>query len=239
MASKIPPVNAALETLENYLMTNHLPANSKIPSERKLCEMWGMNRTTLRIAVNRLVDEGKLYRKKGAGTYVADPKWTRNVLGVDSLASSIKLTGIPLTTKILSQRIIECNKQISKHLYVPLGNKIFELIRLRKIDGQPCIIETTYIDLEQCPGFDQYDFEKSSMYSVFENIYHKEIVSGNEKISVTYVTEDEANLLDIKAGAPVFFATGVTLTSDNTPLEYYKTLFRADRFRFVSLIKHE
>jgi GntR family transcriptional regulator len=233
--NKASPRINAVEKLENYLLVNHLPPNSKIPSERDLCALWNVNRTTLRFAVDMLIDSGKLYRKKGSGTFVAEPKLPRNLLGVNSFASEMRQHGTALTTKILSFRTLECTKQISKKLHVPLGNKIYEIIRVRTVLGQPCIMETTYINADTFPNFENYNLEKDSMYSIFTNIYKKKIICGEEKISVTYVTKEEASFLEIQPDSPVFFATGITMSSEHEPLEYYKLIFRADRFKFVSV----
>lgn len=237
MENRISPRTEAVEKLENYIATNHLPPNCRIPSERDLCEMWGINRTTLRFAVDLLADSGRLYRRKGSGTYIAETKLVRNLLGVNSLSTEIRQQGLPFATHILSLRVIECTKQVSKKLHIPLGQNVYECIRVRSIEGVPCIMETMYLDQKQCPDLEKYYHDKSSIYSIFENIYKKAPVSGEEKISVTYASEEEAALLEVEVGAPVFFATGVTNMKDGIPLEYYKQLFRADRFKFVSMIK--
>ncbi len=237
--SCISPRTEAAEKLENFILVNRLSANCRIPSERSLCEMWGINRATLRFAVDMLVQQGCLYRKKGEGTYVAEPKHIRNLRGVNALAAEIRQQGIPLTTKILSIRTIIANKQISKNLHVPLGQKVYECIRVRSVGAVPSILETTYIDCAQCPNFEQYYNDKASMYSIFINIYKKNIVNGEEKISVTYTSDEEAILLEVPKGTPIFFTTGVTIMDDGEPLEYYKALFRADRFKFISTISKQ
>ncbi|MEG2699437.1 MAG: GntR family transcriptional regulator, partial [Ruthenibacterium sp.] len=135
MENKIPPRTEAVEKLENFIAVNHLPTNSRIPSERDLCKMWGMNRTTLRFAVDMLIESGRLYRKKGSGTYIAEAKQVRNLLGVNSLSTEIRQQGLPFTTRILSLRTLECNKQISKKLHIPLGQMVYECIRIRNLDG--------------------------------------------------------------------------------------------------------
>lgn len=119
MENRIPPRTEAVEKLENYITSNHLPPNTKIPSERDLCEMWGINRTTLRFAVDMLVESGQLYRKKGSGTYIAESKLVRNLLGVNSLSTEVRQLGLPFSTHILSLRVIECTKQVSKKLTSP------------------------------------------------------------------------------------------------------------------------
>ena len=48
----------------------YLPGEA-IPSERKMAEMYGVNRMTVKRAVSKLVEKGYLERKPGSGTYVA------------------------------------------------------------------------------------------------------------------------------------------------------------------------
>ena len=58
MEQRIPPGAEAIEKLEDFLVVNRLAPNTRIPSERDLCEMWGISRSTLRQAVDALVDPG-------------------------------------------------------------------------------------------------------------------------------------------------------------------------------------
>lgn len=82
MDYRVLPHTDAVEKLENFITVNRISPNARIPSERDLCKMWGLNRTTLHFAVNTLVEQGRLYRIKGTGTYVAEAKQVRNIVGV-------------------------------------------------------------------------------------------------------------------------------------------------------------
>lgn len=48
----------AVELIECYLRTNDIPPHGKLPTEREMCEMWGLNRTMLRAAIRRLTETG-------------------------------------------------------------------------------------------------------------------------------------------------------------------------------------
>lgn len=232
----IPAGSDAIEKLENFISVNRLKANTRIPSERDLCEMWGVSRSTLRSAVDTLVEWGILYRVQGSGVYVAAPKIDRNLVGVTSLNDDIRQKGIHISTKIIHADVIEATKQISKKLKIPLGKKVYEYVRVRSVDFISCILETLYLDCESFPDFNQYYTERASIDYLFRNVYHKKQTSGEEHISVTYVSEEEAALLNLKQGDPVFFASGVVRDEDGKPMSYYKELFRADQFKFVSVI---
>lgn len=239
MDYRIPPGTEAVEKLEDFIVVNRLTANTRIPSERDLCEMWGVSRSTLRQAVDTLVSWGVLYRVQGSGVYVAVSKKNRNMVGVDSMIGELRQQGIFLAKKIISARVIEATKQISRKLKVPLGRKVYEYIRVRTVDYVPSVMETTYIDCQQYPDFGEYYNEKTSMDYIFRNIYHKKQDSGEEHISVTYASENEAQICEIKPGDPLFFTSGVIKDEKGIPITYYKQLFRSDQFKFVSVINKE
>lgn len=237
MEYRIPPGTEAIEKLEDFIVVNRLAANTRIPSERDLCEMWGVSRTTLRQAVDALVGQGVLYRVHGSGVHVSETKKNRNMIGVDSMMGELRQQGVFLTKKIISRREIEATKQISRKLKIPLGRKVYEYIRLRTVDYVPCILETTYIDCQRYPDFDNCYAEKTDMGYIFKNVFHKKQTSGEEHISVTYASEHEARLFECQAGMPLFFTSGVVEDEDGVPMTYYKQLFRSDQFKFVSIME--
>src|SRR5438067_2096267 len=77
------PINRDVPIPYYYQLENHLreqistgrwPADRPIYSERQLCEMYDVSRTTVRQAIGRLVNEGLLYHIKGKGTFIRRQK---------------------------------------------------------------------------------------------------------------------------------------------------------------------
>ena len=92
---RIRPRDQAVEMIECFILQNHLPAHARLPSERDMCDMWGISRTTLRFAIQRLICEGKLYSKVGSGTFVSAPKLLCNLQDLKSFSSFAREAGIP------------------------------------------------------------------------------------------------------------------------------------------------
>ena len=230
------PREEAGEKIEHYILQNQLKPHDKLPSERDLCEMWGFNRTTLRSALLRLIQDGKLYNKRGSGTFVAPLKLNRNLQDLKSFSATVEETGRGLATDVLSKRVIESNKQIAKQLCIVLGHRVLELIRMRKIDGEPVMIETTYLDYERYQGLEQHDFSKESLYNVMEQNYGTSISNGTQKLSITYAEAHEAELLKVEEGRPLYYLTGLVKDEENIPVEYFKTVARVDKIRFSSTL---
>ena len=52
-----------------YIDENKFSGNQRLPSENALCRKLGVSRETIRVAIDRLVKEGLVYKLKGSGTY--------------------------------------------------------------------------------------------------------------------------------------------------------------------------
>lgn len=226
----------AIEKLEYYILINKLNPHDKLPSERDFCEMWGFNRTTLRFAIQRLIGEGKLYQKKGSGTYVAEPKIIRNLQSLRSLSEEVIHNDKTLTSKVLDFGVIESNKETTKSLHLPLGSRVYVMSRIRFMEEEPITIETSFMNYDRFPNLNNHDFSKESLYAVLKESYGVEVVKGEETIGITYATEYEAQILNIKPGRALFYVTGVVYDGTNEPVEYFKSIVRADKMKFLSVL---
>lgn len=225
----------AVELIECYLQRYDLAPHGKLPSEREMCDMWGLNRATLRAALRRLIELGKIYPLKGSGTYVAPPKLERNLQDAKSTTESVRGAGHKLRTRILEAQIIEATQYVAEKLNIHPGQDVFYMRRLRIMDGIPYMIESNYVNLRLCPRIVEYDFSDESLYRVlnYHNIFP---CQGNESVGITYATENEARHLQIKEGGHLFFLTGVAEDQNGTPIEYFKSVARPDQVRFSSVL---
>ena len=230
----ITPRDDATEKIESYIIDNNLKPHTRIPSEREMCKMWDCNRSTLRSAIKRLIAEGKLYSVMGSGTFVAEPKLVRNLQDLVPVSDLAREMGKTFSGKVISKQIIESTKQLSQKLHLPIGHKIFELIRLRLLDDIPVTVETIYVDAQRFKGLTKYNFDELSFYEILSQEYNVEIQKGWEKIGITYATEFEAELLNIEVASPLFFLSGVASDAEDNPIEYSKSVVKSEEIRFAS-----
>ena len=233
---QIRPRDEAVEQIECYIRSRDIAPYGKLPGEREMCEMWGINRTTLRSAIKRLIEEGKLYSRKGSGTYVAPPKLERNLQDAKSTTESVRGAGHSLRNRVLDIEVKQASSYEAEKLAIPEGKKVFHLRRLRIMDGVPYMIEASTINYECCPGIESYDFCDESLYRVlnYNGVY---LTQGQESVGITYATEEEAKLLQVEEGAALFFIIGVCGTPQGKPVEYFKAVARADKVRFSSVLR--
>ena len=129
------PRDQATEQIECYILQNDLAPHSKLPSERDMCSMWQMNRTTLRSAIRRLIVEGKVYHRKGAGTFVAPPKLERTLQDVKSFTDQVLQNYRSMQTRPLDVRTAAAPRSVERKLGLAEQSPVFQLRRLRCING--------------------------------------------------------------------------------------------------------
>ena len=229
------PRDEATEHIECYILEKKLPPHAKLPSERDMCSMWNFNRTTLRSAIKRLIVEGKLYNRKGSGTFVAPPKLERDLQDAMSVSEAVYLAGRVLETRLLDRQILKADRHVAQKLQLEEGSSVFYLRRLRVVDGIPVMIEHSYVDYSRYPYLERYDFCEESLYSVLE-CYGVGVHHGGEEVGITYTTEEEAQRLNMEEGQPVFYLSGVSCDINDRPVEYFKSVVRADQVRFSSVL---
>ncbi|MDF2682747.1 MAG: Transcriptional regulator, GntR family [Brevibacillus sp.] len=225
------------EKIEAYISLNQLQAHDKLPSERELSSLWDVNRMTLRNAIERLIDEGVLYRLHGSGTYVAVKKINRNLWQFLSFSDAMKEAGLDAQTKVISLRIIEANKALAKTFSILLGTQVVELKRIRNVENEPFALEAIYIPYHLCPGIEHHDLEKESLYAILREVYGIELTRSKQEISITYLTEEEAAYLGVAAGEAAICTKVVTATDEKLPVEYTMEIARGDRCKFSTILK--
>lgn len=231
------PREEAMEKIESYMIENKLKPNDKLPSERNMCLMWGINRTTLRSAIRQLILEGKIYNKNGSGTYVSREKLLKDLQNADGFYDTAKKANRQPSTKIISVDFCETNKEIGKKMELTLGHKLLRVHRIRLLEDIPVMLETSYLDIVRFPNLDKYITETSSLYQILENEYKVDITGGKEKLSIAYCDEKEAFYLGINEGDPVIYQTGITFDANEVAFEYFKSITRSEYVCFASELK--
>ncbi len=112
-----------------------------------------------------------------------------------------------------------------------LGQKVVSIRRLRIYKGTPLVLETNCFRTSLCPGLEQEDLTSRSLTSLRKQ-YGLLSAHARHSMEATVATSVEADLLHIPAGSPLLLTEGETFSDDSPPVEYFKVLYRGDRFRF-------
>lgn len=204
-----------------------------IPTEKDISENFQLSRTTVRQAITELVQEGKLYRIKSKGTFVAKPKIVQDfVRRLETFNEQIQRLGMKPSTKLLEFKIIAPPAEVAEVLKLHEGQQCISILRKRFADNEPNVIVRTYLPYDRCSFIAEHDLEKESMYKILSEREDTRIYQISRIMEAVLANEEDARLLEIDVGQPIHFFTSTGLNAFGEPIEYSLARYRGDRNRF-------
>ncbi len=230
--SKIPLYYQLKEQIKQNILDGEYKDGDLIPSERELSDNYELSSTTIRRALNDLVQENFLERKAGKGTFVRRKKVKRDLLKVIGFTKNMTQMGLTPTTKVLSNKVVTANAFARERLGLEKGDKVVKLERLRLADDVPMMLETRYIRTDLCPNIEQEELS-SSLWRVFDEKYGLKPNRHTQGMMIVTLSGHAAALLTLNDNSVVFLIKGVTYVKKNEPIECEKSLYRSDKYELT------
>ncbi|MGE5221978.1 MAG: GntR family transcriptional regulator [Omnitrophica WOR_2 bacterium] len=200
-----------------------------LPSENELCDLFKVNRGTVRHALEVLEREGLIYREKGRGTFLHRRRLELDLMVLCSTTEDLKARGWEPASQLLSLARITPRPHVQRLLRLAPDQTVWEIYRLRLANQEPISIQFSFIPDDLTPGLDQKDLT-ASLYFILQNYYRITLENADQTIRTRASTLEEAKLLGIEEGAPVFDIARVTYDQEHQPVEYLESLWRGDRY---------
>ena len=222
------------DTRERVLeLVEQLGVGEAIPSERQLSAEFGVSRLTLRAAVDDLVREGYLVRRRGSGTFVSEPKIAQE-LTMTSFTEDMRRRGMTPASRTLELKVVPAGARLGRILRVSPSEPVMVAKRLRLADRETMAMETLHVPERLVPGLSAKELEQRSFYELLEDRYGIVIVGGTQTIEPTVTNEDESAALGVPLHSPAFLFERVTHAGEGEIIEYVSSLYRGDRYRLVT-----
>ena len=218
------------ELLRGQIEHGELAPGQRLPSERELCDQYGLSRITVRQAMTQLANRGLIHKVVGRGTYVAERSMDERLQPLISFSEDMRRRGKTPSSRVISAQLIEADEELSARLQTMRGVQIIHLNRLRLADGEPMAIQQAWLPYEHCPGLLDHDLEGGSLYQILRNTYQLDLAHGDTHINAALARLDELQLLDLDAPAAVLIVQQTTYLGSGAPIEYSHTIFRADSY---------
>lgn len=223
------------QQVRHSIESGELPPGTPLPSERELCELYGVSRPTVRQAMQELLNEGLLERRRGVGTYVAQPRVRQRLGSVQGFSERMEREGRRPSTRLIEKSVLpaaEAGDNLPEDLQIPPAAQMLRLVRLRLADDEPILLETVHLPLERFPGLETADLENESLYRALRERYGVEIRYLSETLEPVLPSEREAELLQARADRPAMLASIATYDQGRRPVEHTLSLGRGDRCQY-------
>lgn len=232
--SPVPKYFQLREILLDLIDSDELSIGAAIPSERELCQRFGLSRMTVRQAVDHLVSEGRLHRVPGKGTFVARPK-IELALQLTSFTEDMRARGMIPGSRDLDRRIVRASAHLAKELGIPPGEEVHFIERLRTADGEPLSIERAHIPVKLAPDLASFDLSEKSLYELLERRYGLVMDAGELTIDGGIADPSDADLLKLPRGGAVLLLQRRSF-SGGVCAELGVSTYRADRYQLRTVL---
>jgi GntR family transcriptional regulator len=232
--SGIPLHVQLANVLREQVLNHQLQPEERLPSERELCEMYGISRITVRQALNTLTQEGLVYSTAGKGTFIAGSALDEELQPLSSFTQDMERRGMRSTSHVLDTSIFPADDFWADRFKMPRGAEVVYLHRLRLGDGLPVSVQHTYLPHHLCPNLLAVDFSAHSLYDVLGREYHYHLTHSDTLIEAALADFEEADLLKLQMPAAVLISEQSTYLDTGVIIEITRSIFNAERYKLHS-----
>lgn len=218
--------------IKDRIVQGEFKANEQLPFEKDLCIAYDVSKMTIKRSLDLLVDEGLIIKRRGSGTFVKDLS-NNEIL---RMGVSNQLKGLSkfsdqkkVTSKILNFDVIRAEESIADKLNIPPNSFIYDLYRVRYVEGKPTVIEKTFMPITLIPGLTE-EHAHGSVYEYIEKDLDLTIQSAHRKFTVRKATSEEIHYLNLNEGDPVAVAEQTVYLDNGKAMEYSFSIHRYDEF---------
>ncbi|GAG92341.1 unnamed protein product, partial [marine sediment metagenome] len=227
--SPVPYYYQLEQLLREKIENGRLKPGDVLPSEAELCSTFRVSRTVVRQALNKLCQDGVVYKEKGRGTFVAKPKLQEKFIQrTYGFYQEMKEKGLEVESKVLEHESVEPPVRIRTLLKLSQGQKVVKTFRLRSVNKELVMFTTTYVRSDLCPGLAKEDLTNRSLYQLLWDKYRLKISYGHRTLGAVAASKYEADMLKVPRRSPLIYLESVSYLEDGTPIEYFEAWHRGD-----------
>jgi GntR family transcriptional regulator len=219
------------QALRNEIERGVYKPGDRLPSEPELIRQYGISRITVRQALDELETEGLIVRRHGKGTYVAERRIEQELVRLTDFMEDMQQAGQNPSSRVLALAHEPASPAVAVALHLKDGTEVVRVNRLRLADGRPMAFDITWLPLRFGELLVGMDLTRETIYHILETRY---------AITAATATHQQADLLDMPAGAALLLIQRISYTKGDEPIYVQERYYRPDRVQYrVRLRRHD
>jgi GntR family trehalose operon transcriptional repressor len=225
------------EDIADRIRTGEIEAGTLLPSELDLSESYQTSRETIRKALKMLSEEGYIQKIQGKGSIVLDiRKIDFPISGLVSFKELAKKMGHRAKTYVKVFEEKKVDQALFKKINFGLNEKVWEIRRVRKVDGEHVILDKDLISQRLIPGLSK-EICNDSIFEYIEEELGLTISFAKKEILVEEPTAEDRELLDLEGFHNVVVVRSQVYLEDASQFQFTEARHRPDKFRFVDFAR--
>jgi len=229
--SSIPLYVQIEEQLRKLIQQPEYRNGKLLPNEMDLSKQLCISRSTIRQALNKLVYEGLLVRKKGVGTVVAEGAVNIKIKNWLSFSQEMKSLGVEIRNFELHVSWEEASEEFCTFFNLKNPVEILKLERLRGNPERPFVYFISYFN--PIIGMTGNEDFSRPLYNILSKDYSTHVKLSKEEVSARAADDFLAKKLRINIGAPVLKRKRFVFDEKGIPVEWSVGYFRSDSFVYT------
>lgn len=210
-----------------------LKYNDKLPTEKEICESFSISNTAVKMAYEKLIEEGKIKRIKGKGTYVTNRKTYSTELHSFYELDVIDFDDFNKYKReiILFERLLD-DFSAYKAMNLTSGDRCYQIMYVVKKDQNPIFLQKVYLPKKYYRDFRKKFNKFDKLYEFIENEYKYEIKHLSSTYNAINASSAEALLLNINPDDAIYFVRTKIIDVFNQVVGYVCSYYPGDFTEF-------
>ncbi len=225
-SSPVPLYHQVAEQLGQAITGGQLQPGDPFENEIAVAERLGLSRPTVRRAIQELVDQGLLVRRRGLGTTVANRKVHRK-FELTSLYDELQRDGREPRTVVLDLDTVT-DERAAAALDLPADSPLLHMTRVRYAGETPLALLTNWLP----PSFsdlDREELERHGLYAALRDRGVKPVVA-QQSIGARMPSTSERRHLHIRGSQPVLTMSRMAFDAAGKAVEFGDHCYRSSDY---------
>jgi GntR family transcriptional regulator len=225
------PLYVQLKTALRDAVQREMRPGQLLPGEQALSRLYHVSRITTRQALTALANEGLIYRARGKGTFVAEPKLLAPLADGWTFRQELADATREPEAEVLSVEHVAADERHVHLLGCAPGDHVLKVKLLWFLGDEPSIYRVVYLPEDVAPTLSEATLDRRSLQRVLRDDFGVRIEHAEETLECVRADEYRASLLGVAPNDPLLLVERVSYLESRSPVEYARTFYRADRYK--------
>jgi len=236
--SYIPLYLQAETMIRELILLQEYQDGKLLPDEVTMAEQMGVSRNTVRQAMDRLVYDGVITRKKGVGTKVSFKSVTTQLDNWHSFTLEMSDQGIPFENLEIKASWETPPTEVATFFAIDGRRTVLRIDRLRRLDKGGLVFFTSWLHPRlHLDGTE--DYVNTPLYDLIENCTGHVPTLSEEEIGARGADAAEAKKINVRQGAHVLVRKRRVYDDSDRPIEFNMGIYDAELFTYSIKIKRQ
>jgi GntR family transcriptional regulator len=230
----IPLYHQLERALRARIHADEFEPGAPLPTEERLCEAYGVSRITVRRALDALISQGLIIRRRGVGSFVAERRdGVRSVRLVGSLDEFLATAG-SLDTRFLTMETVDPPALAAEALRLAPNEEAVRLELAAYLGGHAVGYFELFFPVAIGRAVTREGVESGTpTIRMIERELNLRIVRAEQLIEADVAGEAAARQLGLSPTDPVLRVTRIYYAADGRPVEAVFVRYHSDRYRYA------